>query len=182
MKGLERVARAVRSVFKQQRMQAEDLDKSRFGDWNSKLAQALSTAVAELYLDSAKRAGADPDLHVDDFVALAKARAIETARLINATTSEWLQEGRDYEEVFGGNRVMMVASTEAVNALGAGRVVVAATSKKRLRWVCKGDACPECRALNGKVVRAGKPFTIIDGKPIYNPPAHPNCYCELEDA
>lgn len=176
--GLDKVAAVMKATFKVQRMQAE-ADKEKFGDWNKRLAGMLTDAVLQLYADAARSAKARREM-AGDFEAMARARAIQSAREINETTSTWLQEGRELDSIFGPSRVVAIAATEAAFAKQAGVGIVSKASGKRLRWKVGRKPCKWCRSVNGHVVKYGKPFGIHHGITIYHPPAHPHCYCKVE--
>ncbi len=178
MKGVSAIALAVQRIFRQQKAQAVR-DKLKFGDWNWKLADALGGAVAELYLAAARSARMKAE-HAGDFAALARIRAVEVAREINAVTGQWLGEGRDLEEVFGDTRVVRIASTEAVYARNAGILQVAGGRGQRVVWRNRRSPCDACRQWNGRRVKAGKAFGVVDGVMVFHPPRHVNCFCVLE--
>jgi hypothetical protein len=179
MRGIDGVARAVRSVFAKQRQQWRALGKERFGDWSATLAEALQEAVAKLYLESARGARAKAE-HADSFAMLARRRCLDSARSINATTNDMLAEGRD---PWTDDRVAQIAATEGLYAKSAGIVEVAAATGQRLRWVTErsNNPCKFCRSMSGRTVKAGEIFGIHNGVAVYHPPQpHPVCRCKLK--
>ena len=47
--------------------------------------------------------------------------------------------------------------------------------------VAQGVVKSNCLRLNGKIVRAGKPFAVVDGKEVFAPPLHPHCNCSAKE-
>ena len=176
-RGIDAVAEVMGKVFRMQKMQAQ-ADKERFGDWNRRLASMLEAAVIQLYREAAKSAKAK-QASADDFDALARERAIRSAREINETTATWLQEGRDLSAIFGPSRIAAIAATEAVFAQSAGEMIVSKESDGMLEWVCGRKPCKWCRERQGKRIKAGKSFGSHEGVAVYHPPAHPHCYCKV---
>lgn len=84
-------------------------------------------------------------------------------------------------------RAQRAAVTEASRAVHAGQVLLAKQTDgliARKRWLASGDACPECLALDGKVVGLDEPFVVQGSGPyaaVMHPPLHPHCFCALED-
>ncbi len=175
---IAKVGAAVMRIFRQQRQQARG-GRERFADWNSRLATALTEPIARLYLQELRAQKAGKAL-ADDCVASARARAIQVAAEMNATTGEWLQEGRDEREVFSEDRAARAAVTEASHATHEAFLMVAHTRGQRVRWVVDGNPCAECRSLNRRVVTPGQQFVTRGGIAVYGPPVHPHCFCTLK--
>lgn len=169
------LANAVNGIFRQQRAQARG-GKVRFGDYNSRLAAKLLGPLSELYLRAAKKAGPE---FAPSLASAAKARAQQTAALINDVTTEWLEEGRELDSVFGVDRAVAIAMTEESQARNQGVAMMTMKRGGKLQWVTKGKSCDACKGLNGKVVNAGQQF-ITKSAAYYHPPAHPNCRCALK--
>lgn len=172
---VEALARVVSSVFRQQRSQARG-GKVRFGDYNGKLAAKLLPGLSELYLSAAKKAGPE---FAPSLASAAKARANQVAALINDVTTEWLEEGRELESVFGADRAVSIAMTEESQARNQGLAMATMKAGGKLQWVTRGKSCGVCKSLNGKIVRAGEQF-ITKSAAYYHPPAHPFCRCRCK--
>lgn len=159
---MRRIAEAVRSIFEAQRDQAYG-GKVRFRDWNRRMADALFPAFKRIVKDE----------------TLAMAQANFVAREVNRTTNEWLDQGREIDTVFSADRVAVIALTEANNLRQA--KFIERNHGKRVRWVASRNPCPECKALDGKIVTAGKQqFITKDGRSLDGPTLHPHCKCTLE--
>lgn len=176
MKGLDQLVDAIKGVFRTQKRLAA-AGKERFGDWNFKLAKAIEEPLIQMYFHAAKSAKMKREL-APDFVAVAKERILESSRLINGTTSDWISEGRD---PFEPSRVAGIAQTEAMYAMNAARSMVINAKGKKLRWKVGKKPCKICLRFKGKTVRPGTPFGIVNGQAIYIPPVHPHCYCSVEE-
>jgi hypothetical protein len=179
--GAQSIALAVRRVFTEQRKLAAG-GKEHFGDWHSHLANAMLKPLAKLFLEGAMGAKVTREM-AKDLASLAKERAQESARSINQTTAKWLEEGRDLKQIFGVDRAVDIGITEATFAEGRSQTMAATSRGKKLKWMIDGGKpCPLCVAINGKVVKAGKPFARDrDGTPIYHPPYHPHCRCRVKE-
>lgn len=173
MKETEQIARAVLSVFRAQRRSGRE----SFLSYTQQLAEKILEPIAALYLLGAKRGRAK---EADGVAAAARARALKTAREINETTSQWVQEGKADEYVFSVDRAANVALTETNNAVNEGKAIAVKERGGKLRWKIGKKPCKECRALNGKVVRAGASF--VRGAEVFAPPLHPNCNCTVSEA
>lgn len=179
MNAEESIFSAVMTVFRAQKFLA-DHGKERFGDWNSKLAKAIVGFIAASAVNGAKK-GKGSDIG-DDLAAFAKQRALDSARQINTTTSEWLEEGSD-KDPFSIQRAQLIAAFESKHARQFGYTIALQRRKKRLRWRLKQRKtnCPECISLNGKTVRAGTEFVSKTGQRAYHPPLHLHCDCTVEE-
>ncbi|MFO7274421.1 MAG: phage portal protein, partial [Bacillota bacterium] len=92
-------------------------------------------------------------------------------------------------------RAEMVARTETIRASNAGALMAYRyAGVQMVEWLPAGDACPYCKALEGKRWAAGsalfdigdewhpegveRPFRITY-EPVRHPPLHPHCRCTL---
>lgn len=178
MKGLDSIATVIRRIFRAQRPLAA-ADKSRFGDWDGKLAKELGAASLQVFLESVPKEARKT--MADTFASMASQRAIQSAREINDTTENWLDEGRDLKAIFGVDRVVTIAGTEANFAIQAAKVVLAKARGRKVRWKLGPKPCKFCKGLKGKVRKPGEVFGIHHGIPIIAPPAHVRCMCSLEE-
>jgi hypothetical protein len=174
----QRLAAVFKQTFRTQRMQA-DAGKERFGDWNRRIAAAIGPFLAIIYAKELRRQKVS--FRQEDVDNLVYTRAYQVARDLNATSSEWLESGRDPKDVFSVNRAVAIAMNESAFAVNQARVDAAAQRKKKLRWVIGGKPCKECKSLAGKVVRPGVQFKTKSGMKIDAPPLHPNCKCTVEE-
>lgn len=88
-------------------------------------------------------------------------------------------------------RAMMIARTEAINALVAGQQEAwrqamedgyVEAEEFEQEWMTSSDPCPEiCEPMNGQRRRLGELFETGDGRMISGPggDAHPHCLCTL---
>lgn len=176
MKGIDAVAQAVKRIFRAQRTLASH-GRERFGDFHFKLARELQQPLEVLYLSAAKGAKAKTE-HAEQFASLARQRALEVAREINLTTGDWVIEGRDDDVVFGDERVVRIATTEAAHAINAGVTLVSASKGGKVVWRCRhrgNDPCRTCRKLDGRRIKAGGTFVVVGGRAVQHPPLHPHC-------
>jgi SPP1 gp7 family putative phage head morphogenesis protein len=99
----------------------------------------------------------------------------QAAQLLRGVT-ETLPDGTTVRPFDAPYRAFMVAVTEAAYAYSRGQVLAWQESGDvdRMQWVAETTACPECNALNGRIVALGSPFE--NGIEV---PAHPNCRCTL---
>ncbi len=162
MIGEQIIARAVRGVFQTQRRGS----RSRMS--YVPLADALLEPLTRLYLKGVRQGTP----LANDLMAAAKQRSIETARLIQQTTTDWLDEGKEKDEVFGDARIASIAVTEASHARNEAFALIAQSRGKKIRWVSRWKVCKHCKPLIGRVRVAGKPFIRVDGVDVYNPPLH----------
>jgi hypothetical protein len=172
----EAIARSVLRVFRQQQQSGGE----RFGNWTGRMREALAKPLLEGYVAALKRFG----VRDDDWAAtVSLQQAAEAAVQLNDATTDMLERGRDYREVFSSDRAALVGVDQWDKAYGACQVRAAQTKKQKLRWVAKGpNICKACKKLAGKVRNPGKAFAIVEGVPIFHPPLHIHCYCELEPA
>ena len=177
-----KLSAAVLRVFDQQLAQHDRSGKQDFatGNWHGKLARALLPELNRLYLASAKRTMTgeeDEERLAATIAAAAKADSIVLAEQLNQTTTTWLEEGRDPEQVFGADRAAMIGVTQASDAFNATKVAVGReVGHKRKRWRCTDDSCcKDCRSLNGKSVKIEQMFRSKSGVSVPGPPLHPHC-------
>lgn len=99
----------------------------------------------------------------------------QAAKLLRGVT-ETLPDGTMVRPFDAPYRAFMVAVTESAYAYSRGQVLAWQESGDvdRMQWVAETTACPECNALNGRIVALGSPFE--NGIEV---PAHPNCRCTL---
>src|SRR4051812_27047370 len=102
----QELARAVRGVFRNQRRSG----RSRLS--YLPLAEALLPVLLKLYLKGVRQGTP----LAQELTAAAEQRANQDAREIQGTTTDWLDEGRDTEQVFGDARIAAIAVTEASRA------------------------------------------------------------------
>lgn len=170
---------ALRQLFREQKKLA-DRGKERFGDWHIKLQKVLAPILGEMYLWGLKqvRKGRLPLEVVESVASLAGERAVLLSRQLNDTTSDWLEEGRDTDQVFSPERIAQIVMTEMAMARHKPQVLVSKRRKEKLQWQTGGKPCPRCQKLAGRVVKAGGWF--VSGKDkVQHPPLHPHCYCRL---
>lgn len=171
------IASTVMSVFRSQRQQAKG-GKEKFGNWNGTLARKLLDPLAAVFLAGFKNAKGNK-AQADKLVSVAKQRALLAAQLINDTTSEWLQDGRDIDVVFSAARAVAIGITEATNAWYTAAGLACASRGNKLKWVTDSDPCPQCKSLNGQVREFGKAFRSKNGTEVFNPGLHPHCHCRV---
>ena len=68
----------------------------------------------------------------------------------------------------------MKLSAKAEDAKKRGKRIVWRTDHRR------GRTCQFCEDLDGFSRRPGQAFGAHGGKMVYEPPAHPHCYCRVE--
>lgn len=152
---------------------------------------ALTQAIRDVVFDNLKKGLKDFDL--------------ETAKKIQKQLAIGLSEAEDvaqltkrieavYEEA-AGYRAERIARTEShriVNEANARAYLQQGVTK--VKWVARGNACPFCKAMDGRVVNIGQSFvpvggsiTADDGSQLFNnfidikyADAHPNCNCYLD--
>lgn len=173
----KRLAVAVKRAFDVQSDQ-HDRGKARFDTaaWNDRLAKVLEVEVLVLLLAEKS------ELPMSTLKQAAKLEALAVAQSMNQTTTEWLDAGRDPEQVFGADRAASAGITEAEWAKNAVTQMVGRTSgAKRKKWLTEaGTTCEQCKSLNGKSVKIDQTFRSKDGTEAQFPPLHPNCRCRLE--
>ena len=171
----EAIARAVLSVFRQQSTGGQE----RFGNWHGRLATALEKPLLDAYLYGLRKHRARDD---EWAATQAEAQAREAAVQVNDSTTNMLESGREYREVFSSDRAALIGVDQWDKAVSAAQVRAAQSKGLKLRWVTRGPrVCPTCRKLSGKVRNPGKAFGVWNGEPILAPPVHPSCYCVLEE-
>lgn len=181
-----KLASAVQRIFAAQSVQSER-GKTNFdtANWNRKLAQAIEPELLKLYLQSAKteRTADTPEQKLANaLVVMARVDAEVLALQLNTTTSEWLDSGRDPEQVFGVDRAAGIGLTQGARAFNATRSQVGKLAKhKKKKWIIDpATACVECKSLSNKVVAIDKNFRSKGGLEAMFAPLHPNCYCKVE--
>jgi hypothetical protein len=170
------IASAVRRIFRAQSLLYQH-GKERYGDWHKKFADEVQPELLRAAIAGAKKGKASP---LQELQAWSEERALWLARVCNDTTGDWIGEGR---EPFTADRVVMIAATEANNAVQVGFSMAMRLQKKRLRWDIglRGKTCKACRKLAGVVRKPGQHFTVHEGEKVYNPPLHQNCDCKLTE-
>lgn len=172
----EAIARSVLRVFRQQ----SSAGNERMGNWMGRMREALAKPLLDGYLAALKRFGARDD---EWAAATAQSQAAEAAVQLNDATTNMLENGRDYREVFSADRAVLIGVNQWDQAYGACQVRAAQSKKQKLRWVCGAKPCKTCRKLNGKVKKPGSVWAVLpDGTSIFAPPSHPHCNCRLETA
>ena len=160
------IANVVARIFRQQKQSGRE----RFGDWNSRLATVLLQSLAPSYVAGMKRAKATD---IDWAANAAKIQAQEAAAQINEATTNMLDASRDIREVFSSDRAALIGLDQYDKAIAACEAHGAKERGTRLEWVVDSSPCSRiCRKLAGKIRRPGKVFVIVDGVPIFGPPAH----------
>ena len=170
----EAIARAVHRIFTQQKQAGIE----RAGNWMGRLREALYAPLLLGYKAALKRFGSKDDEWAE---ATAMQQAAEAAVQINDATTNMLEQGRDYREVFSADRAALIGVDQWDKAYGACQVRAAQNKGLRLQWECDSKPCPVCIKLNGKVRSPGKAFAIIKGVAIYAPPTHPACKCRIKE-
>jgi len=108
---------------------------------------------------------------------------------IDALTQKLTEWDEGYESVL--SRGDQTARREAAQALNAtAKTVFAAAGVVAYRWVTRGDSCPLCNEIAGRVVRGQDPFvpsgtkvvgedgrTITTSNTVGHPPLHDGCDC-----
>lgn len=121
--------------------------------------------------------------------AWARDYAPRVTNLINTTSRERVAAaveaglegdalGAALDSIFGPERALLIAVTEATTALTEGALVAYDEGDVvKIKWVTAHDekVCPVCAPLDGQVALIGEGFDGVDG-----PPAHPRCRCTLE--
>ncbi len=176
MTGAERIAAVARRVFRMQRAQRQQ----SYGNTTATFANALMPEIARMLLSGMKRGKGKGSELAETAASVARERSQAAAREINATTAQWLDEGRDPREVFGPDRAVTVGLTEAVWAESQGLLLATKARKGKLRWVTEGKPCKICLSMAGQVRKAGQKFKDRDGGLHDHPPSHPSCRCRLE--
>ena len=184
-----KLARAVHRIFTQQKQSGGE----KMGRWHGKLAEAMTMPLYDIYAAAMRKHGkpSQPRGAIESFaagepdeqwmVAMAQAQAQEAAIQINDATTNMLEAGRDYSEVFSTDRAALIAVDQEHKAQMNAQVYGAKQRKQKLKWVCDSKPCSICRKINGKVRNPGKMFAIVNGEPVFAPPTHPNCKCVLEN-
>ena len=174
-------------IFRQQRGGGGD----RFGNWHGRMAEALIKPLTDAYLHwvgkllparSAIESFASGEDQMSWALETAKAQAAELAVQLNDATTNMLENGRTYKEVFSSDRAAIIGVDQAARAEMACQVRAAQVKKVKLKWVTMGPKpCGACKKLNGKIRNPGKAFAIVNGEPVFHPRLHPHCFCELEE-
>ena len=183
-----KLARAVHQIFTQQKQSGGE----RFGRWTSKLAEAMTGPLFDIYTAGMRKYGkpesnrsaiesfASGDENMSWMVAMAKEQALEAARQINEASANMLESGRDYREVFSTDRAALIALDQEHKAQMNCQVYGAKQRKVKLQWVTDSKPCPKiCLKLKGKTRNPGKMFAMVNGEPLFSPPAHIHCRCSL---
>lgn len=157
-------------------------------DWyafSSGVAATLQRSLSATYQAAAnalavKHSGAEPTEAADRAAGYAAAAAATIARDLSANLRDGLQaaaeRGGDIAPLFTESRAQAIAVTEITRATSEGEAFAAAVvasvtrSLATWRWRTQEDdaVCPTCGPLNGR------------REPDVEPPAHPNCRCEME--
>jgi hypothetical protein len=175
----ESIALVVLRTFKAQDLLASG-GKRRFGDWNRRLAKDLVPYIAAACAQGAIE-GRGRGLK-DEIASFAQERALFCASVVNDTTAEWVQ---DESDPFTEARAELIGKLEADNAYNVGFGMALKLRKKKQRWKLgrkSRRSCPDCKSLNGVVRKPGEEFIARSGARCINPPLHPWCDCELEEA
>lgn len=103
------------------------------------------------------------------------------------------REGRDeiaarMRKIFTDpHKAARIGATESCRAVNAGALTAAIESGicTGTTWRGNSGMCGACLALDGKTVKLGEPFMILDhAKPLYrivlHPPLHPWCHCTTD--
>lgn len=167
----EAIARAVLRVFRQQSHSGGE----RFGNWTGRMADALIKPLLEAYQSYLRRMGAKDD---DWAEAVSQMQAREAAIQVNQGTTDMLERGREYREVFSSDRAALIGVDQNDKAHGACQVRAAEGKGEVLVWECGAKPCKTCVKLNGRVRKPGKAFAIVHGEPVFHAPLHPNCNCK----
>ena len=111
-------------------------------------------------------------------------------RIVGQAITQWIQEpNRTMGDLVGflkphleenAYRTDLIAVTEVTRAYSHGnKIAYQQVSVQQWRWRTNRDelVCEICGGLNKVVKNIGEPFTIVKGKAITEPPAHPGCRC-----
>lgn len=176
-KHASRVANAVHSLFKQQRVLAHE-GRERFLAFNGKLAAAIIDSLGPVYIAAMKRSKVKD---ADWAVQAIEIQAREAAMQINEATNNLLDSDRTFNEVFGPDRAALIGLDQYDKAVAACEARGAKERGNRIEWFCAAKPCKFCAKLRGKVRTPGKAFAIWNGVPIYTAPCHPHCSCETRE-
>lgn len=90
-----------------------------------------------------------------------------------------------FERMFGPQRAMTIAVTEASRAQHAGEMdVYREMGIEEHSWLSSADACEKCKSLDGTIVAIGDAFHVHEGgrsayRMVLHPPLHPVCKCTV---
>ena len=170
------VTNAVFSIFEAQHHQSHQYpQKSKFGEWDGKLASAIYDNTIDLYL-----AADTTGKYTRQYEQIARSRARAVAEELNTTTEKWLSEGKDEDDIGGKDRAARIGQNEVKAAIGQAQTIATSNSKKRRRWVTNPNCCKLCLKFNGKVRRSGASFGVMNGRQVYGiEDSHINCLCVL---
>ena len=170
----EAIARSVLRVFRQQQQAGAE----RMGNWMGRMREALHGPLLAGCKAALRRFGSTDDEWAE---TMALQQASEAAVQLNDATTDMLERGRDYKEVFSADRAALIGVNQWDQVYGACQVRAAQSKGLRLVWECDSKPCKVCVKLNGKVRKPGKAFAIIGGVPIYAPPTHVSCKCRIRE-
>lgn len=118
--------------------------------------------------------------------------ALETTnrRVVGEALQSWIETPgatvgdleKQLAPAFGPTRANLIAVTETTRAYSQGnQIAFQEAGIEYWRWNTTRDdlVCPVCSPLHRKVVAIGEPFTVVKGKAIMAPPAHPGCRCAI---
>ncbi|HEY8424385.1 MAG TPA: phage minor head protein, partial [Limnochordales bacterium] len=186
-------------------------------NWRQRIQDSVMDLALEHVLSAAGDAGSELDVAVEldnDYAqrfvqqyvfpfaqTLADGSVDRVRRVILAgqqeglTVAEMRNRLLDEFDDWTVTRAEMVARTETIRASNAGALMAYRyAGVQMVEWLPAGDACPYCKALEGKRWAAGsvlfdigdewhpegveRPFRITY-EPVRHPPLHPHCRCTL---
>ena len=154
------------------------------------MAEALIKPLTDAYLHwvgkllparSAIESFASGEDQMSWAIATAKQQAQELAVQLNDATTNMLENGREYRDVFSSDRAALIGVDQWDKAQSMCQVRAAQVKRVKLKWVVGAKPCKVCKKLDGKTRNPGKSFGIVNGVPVLAPPIHPHCYCTLEE-
>lgn len=159
------------------------------------ISQATRNAVFAEEEKLVKQFGQQTGLRIEK--ATARTLQEATDKGLSKAETQKLLKGR-IEEVYAeakGYRAERIARTEAHRAINAAQAdAYSQQGVVKIRWKANDSACPECAAMDGKIVDIGEPFLLegdtISGSDetsitanygdVKHADLHPNCNCQLE--
>ena len=176
--------------------------------WTRQIMPILTAFAEQIGLSVADELGQEPlsPDRIEEFIkayaeSLADRQAIQSEEALIEALNQALAEGTDSEAAISDTLTTMedsrpgsLARWESVKAGNAfAKVLYAASGVLFLRWVSRGETCPYCRTLNGRVVGIREFFLQAEedfqpdgadrplkrGSKIGHPPLHDGCDCHI---
>lgn len=174
---LSELVPSARSALEVARARGLDLGQGQLSSTDRPTGPPLHDGVLQRVIDTSdSRAGA----HLDEAIVL--------------STQLPMTDQADVMAVIGkAQAAVRTQRTDAAwvthRGIALGVAEVARESGLNVVWIAERNACLNCLAYAGRVVRPGAPFppgltyadkALVQLGPLLGPPLHPNCRCQLE--